>query len=557
MKRAVVIFLVSSHWYLSPTKRIRSPIPYQAPTNAQRGNMWGCTSPNLGRNSGYCSKNSCSDEEDVRAYSPKTDGHFYYRNSIDRRQPPVAVVIPPGNGGTNANATSKTRSGMITEITVGTNDNVSSKISEDDALIPCACGSKWGGMILCLSISVFLVGVFSIGFGVGLGTELRIAKKSGASSNENGSNATDRLSRNSKNLLVGAYYYPWYGKNFHNEDGYLRSQLVPPQLPTLGQYNDANAATISQHLKWSRQANIGLWVTSWWGPNRLEDSNTKYGILKNKDLGDMKIALQYESTGRVRNGNMQNVMSDIAYICENYFDHANYYKIDDRPVIFVYVTRKLESQGYLEETLLTMRSAADRCQKDIFIVGDQAFQEPPVLTAGEVYNPFYYLDAVTNYDMYGSMGSKNLYAGTTAVTEYYAAQQGWKDLAGKQGSRYVPTVSPGFNDRGVRLSANHQPLSRKVTADSVEGSLFATAIEQARRLVDPKVDNLLMVNSFNEWHEDTQIEPCVGLLTNSPQNLTEGLEYTGYGELYLNLLHQGTQPEGKQSVTKTSRLGGN
>jgi hypothetical protein len=65
----------------------------------------------------------------------------------------------------------------------------------------------------------------------------------------------------STNLLVGAYYYPWYGNNFHSGQGYLRSQLVPPQYPTLGEYDDTLPVTIQQHLTWSRQANIGLWVT--------------------------------------------------------------------------------------------------------------------------------------------------------------------------------------------------------------------------------------------------------------------------------------------------------
>lgn len=66
---------------------------------------------------------------------------------------------------------------------------------------------------------------------------------------------------------AGVYYYPWYLDDFHGGK-YLREHLVPPQLPTLGEYNDRLPEVIAQHLAWSRQANISLWVSSWWGPNR-------------------------------------------------------------------------------------------------------------------------------------------------------------------------------------------------------------------------------------------------------------------------------------------------
>ena len=64
------------------------------------------------------------------------------------------------------------------------------------------------------------------------------------------------------NITVGVYYYPWHNDDFHRGQGYLREQLMPPQQPTLGEYDDTDSKVISQHLAWSRQANVRLWVTS-------------------------------------------------------------------------------------------------------------------------------------------------------------------------------------------------------------------------------------------------------------------------------------------------------
>jgi glycoprotein endo-alpha-1,2-mannosidase len=345
--------------------------------------------------------------------------------------------------------------------------------------------------------------------------------------------------------LVGVYYYPWHGSDFHNGDGYVRSKLDPPQYPTLGEYDDTQTQVISQHLKWSRQANVVLWVTSWWGPNTLEDSTTKDVILAHKDLGDMKIALHYETSNRLRLGSfgwfsMENIGPDMQYMCDNYFDHPNYFQIDGRPVVVLYISRELDRRGILDQVVTRMRDTANACGHNVYIVGDQAFWNAP--KSDEVYNAFDQLDAITNYDMYGTTmrGLEQYYAGTELVDDHFAQQLDWRTQARAQNCRYIPGVSPGFNDRGTRLAKNHAAMSRKLFPDADPGSLFKYALEKAVPLIDPEAQGLLLVNSFNEWHEDSQIEPAVGQTTSLPEGLTNGVEYEGYGELYLDILREGT-----------------
>lgn len=350
--------------------------------------------------------------------------------------------------------------------------------------------------------------------------------------------------------LVGAYYYPWHGKNFHNGGGYLRKDLIPPQVPTLGEYDDSDPEIINQHMAWFRKANIGLLVTSWWGPDRIEDTNTRKVLMEHDHIGNLKIALHYETTGRIKEDagdDMSVPRSDIQYMCKHYFDHPNYYKIDGRPVVVMYLSRKLARLNTLEEALLTMRSEASKCGHNIYLIGDAVFAKAP----DDDENPFIsfvYFDAVTNYDVYGSSGAPDQtspYAGPEAVDNYYAEQEKWRNLALKENCRYIPPVSPGYNDRGVRLEKNHLPLSRRLTESSYEGSLFMYQLKKALPLVDPAVDNLILVNSFNEWHEDTQIEPvwdetAGNIISTKPDELTGGLEYVGYGERYLDILRTAT-----------------
>jgi hypothetical protein len=362
------------------------------------------------------------------------------------------------------------------------------------------------------------------------------------------SNASSPPSRTwlppTSNITVGAYYYPWHSDDFHRGQGYLREQLATVQKPSLGEYDDSDPATIAQHLAWSRQANIRLWVTSWWGEGSREDITTKEVILNHPDLKNHKIALFYETTGRIKQSeefSTHRVVPDIEYLCEKYFDHPNYFRIDGRPVLFIYLTRKLAAIGNLDTVIDLMKQTARNKGHDVFVVGDQVFGRAPNIFADEVYTPFETLDAATNYDVYGSMGALGGYAGEDAVKENYQKMLKWREIAHRHQCAFIPAASPGYNDLGVRPEKKHSPLSRQLTADDKPGSLFKAALREARNLVDAKVDNLLMVNSFNEWHEDTQIEPASGGSTTKPDDLTYGLEYHGYGELYLNILREQTK----------------
>ena len=350
------------------------------------------------------------------------------------------------------------------------------------------------------------------------------------------------------NVLVGAYYYPWYGHDFHaGGGGYLREKLVPRQTPTLGKYDDRKNETIRQHLIWSHQANIGLWVISWEGPMARGDNTTLHNILNHENLSDMKIALFYETklrTEEFRSGS--NIVSDIMYISRNYFNHPNYLRVNGRPVLVIYLSRTLSKKKLLKSFTQKIRKVALQLGHKIYLIGD----DDPA-TSSKSLN---YLDAVTRYNVYGGVGRKTQagYAGQEKVDAYYNGQALWRENARSVGVGFVPAVTPGFNDRGVRTG--NSPLSRKLNSTAEFGSLFRAMLERAIPLVDASVQNMLLVTSWNEWHEDTQIEPVsLAKSTNANRSdpFTAGLQYEGYETLYLDLLYNLTATA--KEIEKTSR----
>ena len=252
------------------------------------------------------------------------------------------------------------------------------------------------------------------------------AAASTASTAASASTTTTTINNNKKNITVGAYYYPWHNDDFHNDQGYLRAKLYPQQGPELGEYDDTEKYTIQQHIKFSDLGNINLWVTSWWGPERIEDITTQDTIMNlvEKENHPLKIALLYETTNRLTiDGewalNADRVQSDIEYIQKEYFDQYtnSYYMIDGKPVIFIYLARKLErfgdytkNESLLQRTVALMRETATQ---DIYVVGDHGFDPYPddrmSDKAGLFNSSLLALDAISNCTYYALLYYNDFY----------------------------------------------------------------------------------------------------------------------------------------------------
>ena len=264
---------------------------------------------------------------------------------------------------------------------------------------------------------------------------------------------------------------------------------------------------------------------------RTEDDVMQNSMLNHPDRGDIKLAVFLEPRITPRNPEVTagSITAETNYLCDNYFNHPGYFSIDGKPVIFIYVTRAMNDAD-LTLLISTIRTAAsNKGIGDVYIVGDEVWKDNIDSKTARVNQ----MDAITNYDVYGNLG-KARFVTDTILDTWQANNNLWKSLSDSLGKQFIPAVSPGFNDKAVR--EGNQPSSRKLNnEDNAFGTLFSGMLN---RITDDM--NMLMVTSFNEWHEDTQIEP---VSVAPPTNLddgagyyTDGLYYSGYGMLYLDIL---------------------
>lgn len=347
--------------------------------------------------------------------------------------------------------------------------------------------------------------------------------------------------------VVGVYYYPWYGSfaGGHSVNQSLRGHLVPPQPPTLGVYSSRSSATISAHIDQSHRGNIDFWALSWWGPQSAENTTIRTSILTHPRHEELRYAIHYESTGRLgtfANPSFNNLIPDFRYLANNYFQDPNYLKIDGRPVVFMYVTRAYFNSQASRDAIANLRATIkSEFQVDPYIVGDDLFGGGVDLQRAQLW------DAITDFDVYGTVlqsGGSTSAALNQLKSVYNNALLSLAQL----NVGFIPTASPGFNDTGVRRGHPAAPRYLRDDPNSKEGDLFERMLNEiVVPRTDPKADDILMINSFNEWHEDTQIEPTIvaprtNVDDSGNQRYTEGHFYEGYGDLYLDILRAATKP---------------
>lgn len=335
---------------------------------------------------------------------------------------------------------------------------------------------------------------------------------------------------------VGVYYYPWYrgGREWRQV---MRQHLQPPQAPKLGRYRSDDPAVIADHIAQSVRGRIDFWAVSWWGADTQTDVNFRDAILPHPDSARLKYAVLYEATGRMgrfASPDYSRWIPDLTYLSEHYFDHPAYLRINSKPVVFVYLTREYFRDKGAEALQETREKFPN-----LYLVGDDVFG------AGYRAEWAKNFDAVTAYDVYGQ--SVGRFGGTRKAIDFLAANyRHAKAEANSVGTAFMPTIAPGYNDTAVRRG--HPGRARYFTdqPDSKEGDLFRAMIHDvALPNLDPRCGRVMMVTSFNEWYEDTQIEATSATTPATTKDdsdtgafYTGGDRYEDYGTLFLDLLRE-------------------
>ena len=140
------------------------------------------------------------------------------------------------------------------------------------------------------------------------------------------------------------------------------------------------------------------------GTGSAEDTTTRSFIFPNARASELKYAVHYESTGRLGDSgspSFSNFVPDFQYLAQNYFNTANYLKIDGRPVVFIYLTRAyFNTQAGIDAVANLRQTMTNQFGVNPYLVGDDVFPGQTNVTRAGLW------DAITDFDVYAKRTSR-------------------------------------------------------------------------------------------------------------------------------------------------------
>jgi len=298
--------------------------------------------------------------------------------------------------------------------------------------------------------------------------------------------------------LVLAFHYPWYGSEdgpsgawIHWEEPRVGSIASSAHYPARGPYDSRDQGLIEEQIGLARAAGIDGFVSSWWGPGSLEDE--AFGMLLEaaEDLG-FKATIYYESVRAPRESVLDalEIALELEYALEAYSGSGAFLEAWGRPVVFVYSAEAHgRGPGFWEE----VRSILEERWGEVVLIGDYRSLEYTGVFDGV--HAYIELDLETAERLFEN------YAGWKYASPYGSFDEalGAASEGGLRLSRRITcgTVVPGYDDRKIRSPG--QFLDR---GGGLVYGAYWDAVEAAQL-------DWVLITSWNEWHEGTEIEPSV------------------------------------------------
>ena len=288
-----------------------------------------------------------------------------------------------------------------------------------------------------------------------------------------------------------AFYYPWYanpqGPGGRSHGGWYHWENVDQpnkqigsstNYPILGPYDSHDPAIIARHCDWAKQAGIDGFCASYWHKGGYEDQAIPE-LLRACQQAKLELTVYYETVSAPQNA--QSAADDLLYILNRYAAHPAWLKVNGQPVIFVY-NRVIGEIG-LVAWLDALSLLSGKYSPAPLVIADQMSRPAAMI-----------FDGVHTYATAGQLNGR-----TPAEVGQWARQTypNWVKNPDKLGRISTITVLPAYDDHKIRTPSTE--ISR------FGGELYRSQWQEALA-ANP---DWILITSWNEWHEGSEIEPSV------------------------------------------------
>jgi len=286
---------------------------------------------------------------------------------------------------------------------------------------------------------------------------------------------------------VLALYYGWFGPgsgSWKRMDANKHEYEITVHHPAKGFYNSHDAATVDSQIDEAKAHGITGFVVSWLGKASTWHDDSLALLVERAEKKDFKIAVYWEQNRDTGQYLVQFSVDDLTYVLERYGKSKAFLKVDGKPVIFVY--ERVESQAPLSSLIEIIQKT--RAKAGDFLLIGHGYRSSLAYLFDGLHTDYSTmpLDLLRDPDRDGF----NQFCQSAERQFTEGAQMA------RQRSRIVcPLIIPGFD--------NTKSSPARVRADRRDAQTYRALWEAALKT---KPDWIL-ISSWNEWAEGTEIEP--------------------------------------------------
>jgi hypothetical protein len=331
-----------------------------------------------------------------------------------------------------------------------------------------------------------------------------------------------------KNLMT--HYYVWFPENWKAGYAGQENNTKHPR-PFPEEYNSDDQSVIIQHINQMKEAGITHAILDWWPRKPLLKNRAIMVAETFESHGEIKFAAHLE-TLEIFEGGSRDIIhmgEQETSILSAFMEHLvkrmntfdNYQRIDGKMVIYLYASRHLTGDIYASFNQIR-EYIRDTLGEELYLIGDEIFYNVPDSKTGLLLPEFIpswerlrAFDAITLYNPYNPHATyENNDSGIIKlVDETRALLYRYRGIAEAGGVPLIPAVIPGYNDRVLRPDLDASIIPRMTSGNIFLLDMLYTAITKA---LGNSMSTTLVITSWNEWNEGTQIEPGVLNLQTSP-----------------------------------------
>jgi len=286
--------------------------------------------------------------------------------------------------------------------------------------------------------------------------------------------------------LVVAFYYTWYGLD----------QWAPGKVPDIPAvpYASGDRNTIVRHVEQARGAGIDALAAAWYGPqanNNQTETNFRVLLDVAAERG-FHCTVDFETRSPFYHS-QADIVAAVRHLISNHAAHPAFLRSGGKPLIFFWAVKDVfTGQGQSAiDAWASIRQQVDPQHNTIWIADGANIDFLRVFDGHHLYN-ITWSPPANVHNTLSTWGDR---------VRNYSSEHGTRKL-------WAATVMPGYNDLCI------QGRTGRFAHDRRSGAYYRETWEAAIS----SAPDLVVITSFNEWLEGTQIEPSVS-----------------YGNIYLDL----------------------